>query len=251
MANNLLDLEKKTRQVELWDTANPASVVNLLSPGASDKIKNCAIVKPDLFNIQDEHTLYQHLSKIKAKPTPTDNRLRLAFWLEYDRVCNGFKDRIEMVNVYAGVCTHAYFENKYLKIPEKVAWLLTPPASYEVVLEEALQFGIEQLRETLSLPHLKDNGEIDVKMIELKAKIFAMLDMRKHGMYTQKIKQESLNINVTDATKLATQVGGKTLDQTMQMLEDKIRELEKRDKSRQALPDIPVESVNDANTPKE
>src|ERR1041384_7730963 len=67
----------------LADRSNPISVVNLV-PGAVGKaLEDALFTNPEFFD-KDERALWVFLRKDNKQPTPTDNRLRLKFWMEYD-----------------------------------------------------------------------------------------------------------------------------------------------------------------------
>lgn len=211
--------------MDVWTRSDPRSVINLVPPAVGEAMLLAAKAKPDLFGV-DERTLWNTLRLSNKCPSPTDNRLRLKFWDEYDRAQAELKNII-ISNVTPGVCSREYFTQNYLASPEKVAWLLCPPASYVVKMEEALAFGIEQLRDILELPTTSPSGRVDTKLAELKAKIVAMMDIRVKGAITQKIEQKSMNINVQTSDK---QVANRALQGSMEDIEKRLRELKKRDK---------------------
>lgn len=193
-------------------------------------MQNClreALAKrPDLFDL-DDRTLYTQLRTEKRQPTPTDNRLRLAFWMEYDRAQNGVQN-MRMNSVSSGVCTDNFFYQHYVTNVHKVAWLLCPPASYNIVMQEALTFGIEQLRDILELP-IEVGGKLNVPLVNLKLKIVAMMDLRLKGGIVQK----NLNLNVNTGDEGVSAVA--TLN-TMEAIQKRMRELEQRERKALNLP---------------
>ena len=221
-------------QYDPWNRANEKAVINLVNESTSEKFLRAYKYRPDLFGL-DEYTLKQKLRAEKKFPTPTDNRLRLAFWNAYEQVQSGVAKNIALTRIAAGICAPEFLVQEYFRYPEKVAWILTPPASYEVLAEEGLQFGLEQLREILETDHYKydPDGKItryDSKLMEIKIKITAMLDQRVKGAVVQRIEQKSLNVNVTEK-----QVQKIAELNTMQEIEDALQKLRKRDKHRQEL----------------
>lgn len=214
-----------------WNRQNEKSVINLVNQSTAAKIEKAYAKRPELFGL-DERTLWKMLKEERKLPNATDNRLRLSFWQLYDQVQAGNARDISNTKLSAGICSPEFLVQEYFKHPEKVAWLLTPPASYTVLLQEGLQFGLEQLREILEL----DNFEMDregnlkpnVKVMELKTKIVMMLDQRLNGSVVQRIEQKSLNLNVSD-----NQVKKLSEFNTMQEIEDALEKLRKRDRHRQ------------------
>lgn len=207
--------------VSLLDKSDPRSLVRLLPPAVATALESAYEIDPALFGM-DERVLLVNLRAKKQTPTITDNRLRLKFWNEYDRVqASGLSD-MNMTNVVSGICSRQFFYDHYLKAPEHVAWMLCIPASYEVVLEEGLQFGLEQMREILALPNEDGKGKQNIKLMELKAKITEMIHVRVKGAVVQK----NLNINASpgQATKMAENL-------TMEEMERRMAEVEKRKKA--------------------
>jgi len=191
---------------EVFDKNNPISPINLVAESTQREFEFAHKRRPDLF-LMDEKELYKQLRSESKTPTPTDNRIRMKFWLEYDRAVS-LGSKISMTNIATGVCSLGFLKENYLSKAEKVAWMLTIPASYQVIAEEALIFGLEQLREILSMDHIQSkvdpkSGKIvemlDHKLLDMKAKIVMMLDMRVKGGVTQRIEQKNLNMHL-DAT---------------------------------------------------
>lgn len=210
------------RELSLFEAQDARSIINIVTPVVKDSILYAKETRPDLFEM-DEHTLWKKLGKEEAQPSPTDNRLRLRFWDEYDRAQQKM-DPMNMRNIFSGICFQEFFYKHYLRRPEKVAWLLTPPVSYQVKMEEALAFGIEQMRDILQLEHTTEGGSHNVKLMALKMKIVAMLDVRINGSVVQRVEQKNLNLNYE-----ARSVDQAIQDLTMEEIEAQIAKLEKRD----------------------
>lgn len=213
-----------------WNRDDERALINLVPRVVEESFIQASKVRPELFNM-DEQSLATRLRKEKRNPTPTDNRLRIAFWQAYDRAQAEGKMRLEIGSIFVGVCTKAYFYNEYLSRPEKVAWLVCPPASYTVMMEEALTFGLGQLRDILNTPHTleDDKGElkIDLKLATLKAKIVAMLDVRINGAPTQKIEQRNMNLNIETTDKRVQDI---MTSNSMEEIEARLIELRRLDK---------------------
>jgi len=214
--------------IDLFNRADERAIINLVPPQVQSAMLDSAKRRPDLFNL-DEKSLYKTLKQEECTPTPTDNRLRLAFWMEYDRAQTTVKDMV-MTNVVSGVCTRDYFYGNYLKHPEKISWLLCPIVSYEVKMREALDFGIDRLRDILELPYIDEKGRINTKILDLQAKIISMLDQRVKGSVLQK----NMNLNVMTTDKVVAEMA---LGSTMGDLDTRIRELQARERRALNLPD--------------
>jgi len=237
--NKTLDTVKEPkkemrRPVTLWDAEDEKSIYNMTDERISKLFLEIKEKNADYFTM-DEDRLYKRLKSEKKKPTPTDNRLRYSFWSEYERAVSLGHGKMYMTHVYGGVCTKEYFYDRYIRNPARLVWMLCPPTSYEVYVEEALNFGMAQLRKMLSYDDFK-NGVPNMKLMELKAKIVNMLDQRKHGLAIARTETKALNVNMT--TKTMTE---KVTEDTMKRLEADIKRLEKLD----TKPDIVVPKEKD------
>jgi hypothetical protein len=227
---------------DFWNRAEPRAMINIVPATVADRLLQASGLHPDLFG-RAERDLYQDLKSAGAQPNATDNRLRLRFWEEYERA-QGKQERMRVDEIVDGVCSRAYFYGRYLTNPYKVAWLATPPASYEVIAKEALAFGYEQMRDILEMSNTLPSGKPDVKLMELKAKIVAMLDVRVKGAIIQKVEQKNMNLNVSTSDKKVAKLA---LGESMAEMEKRIKELEKRERKALNLPepkDIEAEIVN-------
>ena len=174
----------RNREVLVWDELNPVSVINLVPPMVADRLREARAKAPEFFDL-DEHRLYRLLSSRSLTPTPTDNRMRLKFWMEYDNQLLK-NDRFLMSRAFSGVMASDTFYKNFLCYADRIAWMICPPTNYLVKAEEALEYGLEQLRDLLMQPHVDESGKVNTKLGELKAKIVAMLDLRLKGGIVQK-----------------------------------------------------------------
>jgi hypothetical protein len=229
---------------ELWDDSDPRAVVNLLPPVVREHFKTAYRKSPELFHM-DESTLKKRFKDHAYIPTPTDNRLRLRFWEEYDWACaQGSKMVVD--NIIGGICGRTLFYQTFLMSTTKIAWLLCPPANYLTYAQEALHYGLDQLREVLEIPHMDSKGRPNTKLLELKAKITFMLDQRVHGAVVQRIEQKSMNLNIG----MSDYSAGKAVTQmTQEQLEVRMKELERRERQAMNLPGVKVEVEVDDEAP--
>ena len=169
------------------------------------------------------------------RPSPTDNRLRISFWAEYDKAAAENR-QMRMSTVYAGVCSQAFFHNQYLENPSRVAWMLCPPVEYTLYAREALAYGLEKMRDILEMD-IEVYGKVNVKLAELQAKIVKMLDDRVQGSIIQRTENKNTSLSISTSDKevaKAAMAGG------MEDLQRRLKELEKRDRGNQ--PAVVVES---------
>lgn len=209
---------------------NPRSVVNISPKSIVDAVARAMAEIPEYFEL-DERRLYNKLRADACTPNPTDNRLRIKFWQEYESAQEAGR-RIILGNVVAGVCTQAVL-NHYLKNPRKVAWLLTPPASYVTVAEEALTFGLERMRDILEMDPMGPDGKLNTKLMELQAKIVTMLDNRLKGGVVQRVEQKTVGLNISTSSK---EVAAMAMEMSMDEIEKRIKTLEAQERRALNLP---------------
>jgi len=215
--------------MDVFNRADPACVLNVVHGAMQSAFVDASKARPELFSM-DEYALGQKLRAEHKTPSVTDNRLRLGFWLEYERAISRNKAML-MQNVYAGVCGASYFYREYIASPTRVAWLLCPPADYQVKLREARDFGIDLLRSFLDMPVLDlETGKPNTKLMELQAKIVSMLDQRLEGGYVQRQETKQLNLNVSTSQGA---VGKVTTELSMEQLERRLKEIEKLERKAQ------------------
>ncbi len=210
---------------------NDRAVINLVPVSVQNAFLEAFKSRPDFFGL-DERTLWLKMKKEKCLPTVTDNRIRVKFWHEYD--CAQERGTgMNLNTALARICSSMYFYDRYLTRPEKVAWILTMPVAYENKMEEMLEFGLEQFREILALDHggTEENPRINLKLIEMKAKIIAMVDQRMKGGIVQRVEQKNMNLSIHTTDKGLAQ---KALGGTMKEIEERIKLLERKDVSGEA-----------------
>jgi hypothetical protein len=176
------------------DIPDIVSVLGMLPKEVAAMIHRTKDQMPDLFEM-DESALYKFLRSEGRQPTPTDNRLRLNFWNEYERAKSKGRN-IHVTEVCLGVCSREYFYKSYLQNPWKVSWLFLPPAAYTLKMEETLSFGLDQMREILSQNHDDDGkGKKDYQLMKIKRDIVQMIHNRIAGLPTAKTENKNYNVS--------------------------------------------------------
>lgn len=240
---------EREEAIKIWDNENPGSVVNMVPERVSKRFAEALSKEPLAFEL-DEQSLAVALRKKKCMPTATDNRLRLKFWIEYDRCKALGLSKMEMNNIYAGVCSDEFFYNHYLRAYTRVAWLLCPPVAYSAKLTECLDYSLDQLREILSLSIYKtgddgtETGEIDLNLCKLKAGIHKMLDDRANGMGTLKIEKKSLQISGKISDMDRKMIAEMSESATEEELNKRLYKVMAKEKEAMHLPiDVPIEKI--------
>ena len=219
-----------SEEIVIWDKDNPRALVNLVPDVINQRMQEALKKSPDLFEM-DEKKLRDVLRKREENITPTDNRIRIKFWVEYDRVISKGFGVMSISQILANICSREFFYAHYLTKPSKVAWMLCSPSDYGTKASEALDFGLDQLRDILEIPHI-ENGKVDMKLVSAKLKVVAMLADRVRGGVVQKVV--SLNATTSDTAA----VNRIAMAMTSEELERKMLELE--DRNRRAL-HLPLE----------
>lgn len=203
--------------VSLFEKEEPRALINLVPAVVAEAFEAGYNKRPDLFGM-DERILRKKLAEHNRPPSVTENRLRMAFWQEYERAQALNLPAMQIANVVSGVCSKKFFYDQYLKQPENVAWILCIPAAYEITIQETLQFGLEKLRDMLELPFVDSTGRPNVKLMELQAKIVELVHIRAKGA----VVQRNLNINAS------TQEMKKVIESdNMEDLNKRLKELER------------------------
>lgn len=179
----------------------PTSITVKAPLALSNLIKKNALECREYWHlVNNEDLLLETFYKEKRfYPNMTEQRLRIAFWQEYENAILGNK-LMEPHKVHSLVCSMTSFYSIMSKSNYRILYMLSKPLAYEVCVKETLLHGLKRVREILDMDHYNKKGEINTKMLELKLRVTAMMDMRLNGAPTQKIQQLNLNIN-QDAPK--------------------------------------------------
>ena len=225
-------------EVSIRDESNSRSIINLVSGVFRSAVESI----PDrYFDLSTEEL------RDLVDPSESEDRLRLAFWTEYDSAQK--QDRpMRVSRVYSRICSKQNFYTRILPNKEKLAWILTPPPDYSLVLEEALLIGAERMKEILTAPLYDKKGNFDSKVANAIISLMKSIESRVKGPVPHRIESKSLNLNVNkeegkeDAKKPEE-------PQTIEELEARLAELNK--KHQPQLPPPPVQpQIIPAETPE-
>lgn len=239
MANDVTVGDEFGQDVVINDAENPRSVVSLVPPVVAERISQV----PKDYLVMDERSLKEELIRSGKRPSPMDNRARIAFWIEYNNAQNNGRSMF-MTNVYGGVCSREHFYNALLTDKQRTAWLVCPPTQYLIAMEEMLSFGMDRVRdEILTLPVVNKKGEPNPRMAQVILDAVKMIDQRIKGAVIQRVETKNLHVH---AGKSQMDKGSTTV-QGMSELDKKLDELEKRARGvLQGKPMDPSELVIDA-----
>lgn len=215
------------------DPDHPRAIINLVPSAVAGAILR---LPEDLVDI-GEAELKELFDKEKHKVSVLDDRIRFMFWKEYDNAQTNIRQML-MTHVYYGICSRESF---YLLLQNKrrLAWMMCPPADYMLAAEEALTYGLEQLRDVLARPHVSMMGAVDAKAASVKLEIVRMLDARVKGAIIQTTRNLNVNVN---ANKPVASPRIEDVDKRMKEVEDKLKTLNEGPPST-TLMDIEVKPI--------
>jgi hypothetical protein len=132
--------------------------------------------------------------------TPTLRRLKISFWDEYRKTISQDLKFISPTSVCAEICSTVFWDVYVVRREEVLAWLFHPPTSFDKKAEEALDYGIDRLREEILKAPLwteDRNGKMkfDVANASVVLSAVKFLDARVKGSPLQRIEQKSLHLH--------------------------------------------------------
>lgn len=145
-------------------------------------------------------------------------RAKLAFWSELDRAYRS-NTKFHVPNVHRGIMSVSHFRKYVVGSSHKLMYLITPPTTYKLIMEDMLFAGLQFETELLGLPHKDDAGNIDHKLLKLKLDLVNNVKNRLYGLPVA--RQENVNHNLNQHQK-SDRPAMKDIDQ-------KIKELEERE----------------------
>lgn len=176
-------LKSHREELVFFDPKNPRALVNMV-PEAFAKRMKALINSPEAthFGLSEPRLKLELIRQGKC-PTPTDNRIRLQFWLEYDRVQQEeLRAGMNFSYVVGFAMAKELFYSHYIQCPWAMLWLLCPPVHYVTVLEDAIRHATDRLVEVLSADLKKSNGEYNFRMLEFILRSHERLHRQLIGM---------------------------------------------------------------------
>lgn len=209
--------------ISILDKTDPRSLINLVPEFLVQDIER---IPPEWLN-QDEQDLIPLVFAGRPKtthaganrPTATECRIRMNFWLEYTRA-QSTMSRMVMKNVYAGACSQGLWA-QLCGQKNILAFILCIPHDYMRAMEEMLNMGITEMRKILEYPLEDAQGRFDAKLADVKFKIFQGIEMRLKGSIIQRAEIKTANFH---AHQQAPTPGPKSMDE----LDAKIKNMEER-----------------------
>lgn len=215
------------RSLDHIGKSNKNSLYHRLTPRFQEALDRIPV---DYFSM-DEFELEQ-----KVKPTPVLNCIRFRVWEEFAKAIER-GGKIKVKDIAAGICTEAYLYSAVFRNPIMVAWISRPPISYQQAAEEALNFGVKQVRRMLEFPLYTQDGKPDHKTAKLILEAVKMLDVRVKGSPVQhhNIRQQSVTVNAT-----AREIAELKEDHSMESIDAQLVKLDREAEKEGLLPKRPA-----------
>lgn len=207
--------QKYAPQIYDAENDNPDAIVNLVPDEVAKAIRSIPV---------EYLRMKENLLHNRVNPEKRDYRIRLAFWHEYDRYMDGEVTKLFPHVFLRGVCSLDYFQKKFLVDKKRVAWMVTPPADYSVMTEEALTAGLERMREVLELGIKTPKGLVDHKLIKEQFAIVQFLDNRVKGSIAKQVEVRQATVRY-DANQGTGDPGDRD---TPRDIDVEIQEMERR-----------------------
>lgn len=231
-------------ELQFTQEANPRAVFNLVPLWLKACTRRVTLANPDLW-AKSEADLQEALFGENV-PDPTSNKLRIAFWEEYERTQREGLPELDLERVIRGVCSMKFLQEKFTKSDLQVAWLFHPPTEYKLDLRDLQHLSLKALRKIMAMPATNPDGTPNVKLIETQLKIFQHVDMRLEGAIIQRIDQRNLNVNVNADEKKGQAVEAKNA-LSMSEIDEKLKLLERRSKALTAPAIIQVDLMKEVS----
>lgn len=211
----------------LFDPSIPTSLAFLLPPKIGSHLLR-EIAKDEKLAplLTNEEDLRSYISEAHRYKTPgTDERMRMTFWLEYERAILT-NEKMVVYNIHSLVCDERVFYRVFCTNPGRAAFLVCRPTAYQEQVKEILNHGLRGMRRVLDMPEYDKNGKLNLKLIELKTKITAMMDMRLHGAPTQKVQQLNVNVDASGRKDISADTKKMIAKGDIQTIQRRLLEIE-------------------------
>lgn len=174
----------------IYDADNPDSLINIIP----DRMV------PVLQRIRKKMARVLHCTEGELRknihPDERDERVRLAFWDEYNYATKVGK-KMSVAAFLQGVMSWEAWITVYEPSDRKMMWVFCPPVSYQVSMRNILYLGQKRLEEIMKSKIHDEEGNLIIPAATLILKTFQLVDIRVKGAITQKlqIQQQSMNVN--------------------------------------------------------
>lgn len=229
----------------LFNEDNPAALIAVAPPSFVPVLRSLQADLPKMFFRNDTEL------RRMIKPDERDDRLRIAFWDEYQAATAVGKRMAVSAFLRVAAVDIIVWEGFYLHEREKLLWIITQPKSYANAMKQILYRGIERFQEIMELKFEDEKGKLDSRALGQFLKAFQLVDLRVKGSIMQKvqIEQRNLNLNAEISNAQMDHEMAKLANMSLSELEELDQKLEKAKmieaKMMRALPETDREAILD------
>lgn len=124
----------------------------------SGRLKDAYLkIPPELQNLPEKELMVACYGENRVKNTThynVDQKLRIAFWLEYDSAILQNRN-IVVSRIYQKITPQSYFFNYIITDPKRFAWITCPPGDFVVDTEALLQRSTQIYYDIFDLPYVE------------------------------------------------------------------------------------------------
>lgn len=230
-----------------FDDSDPNSLINMVPDVLKRAIQEVPVMYYEM--AEDELSLHCFGEDEKNRPKQPDStseRLRIAFWDEYDRASR-YRERMEIRRICQGTCSEVYFVRKFIQDVQKLAYILHPPISYQINLKDLHELSLRGMRQILSMPIKDDKDRPNTRLMDIQFKIHQHVDMRLKGAIIQRIDQRNLNLNMNaDVPQTTVEEISKVTQLSMSEIDKRIASLQAESKTLLTPAQVKVDLLKDA-----
>lgn len=178
---------------DYFDKGNAKSLFNMVPETVRKEMLN---VDPFWFEYSEDELIQKAYGNEKSIPL-MDRKLRFRVWNIYGEFAQHHK-QMRLIDICKGICDPRSFNAQVMKDHGRFVYIMTEPPDYWTTMEDMLHLSIPEMRDILLMeakPHPR-SGVIDIRLLDLKFKIFQYLDQRQKGSIVQRQETKNLNLNI-------------------------------------------------------
>lgn len=150
-------------------------------------------------------------------PNMNDQLLRQSLWQEYFRCVSNPKNKFMMARIYKGIVGPDVFFNKIMNRPERLAYILLPPAGYKIMMANLMDLTMKRFYEILSMPI--DINNVNPAVLNAVVKIGSLVKDSLYGAAVQ--RNVNINTDIANYSNINVEDVDKKILEVKEKLEEK------------------------------